>query len=304
MIRRVVAFVVGVVWLATCASEPPPPLVAARRSKVTLDEPPDPPMRSTPAREKAAAPPEPPPPSPVDAVVTALGVEKSALVWSADKKSFAVVVPAKPGTAKARRPAPTMIAVYSSTGEHLGSFRALGVGAISELRFLGEDRLFYRLPVKASSLPAPLRYAIQSTKTGAAPIACTGWHFVVSPAGDHVAFISGDDRRQRLLVDGQPVYPRRGYTTIQGEPAWATDSLGLAAIETGANRRLVVLVEFDNPTGDNTWPLPPEAADPALHVFWAGLGKLVVGPSLTKPVFAASFHRDPPPVVSLPPGRP
>jgi len=27
MIRRVVAFVVGVVWLATCASEPPPPLV-------------------------------------------------------------------------------------------------------------------------------------------------------------------------------------------------------------------------------------------------------------------------------------
>lgn len=305
MIRPVVAFC-AVFFAATCASEPPPPLLAARRSSVRAieDEPP-------PAPDAAAAtdaPAEPPPSAPADAVATKLGVEKAALVWSAGKKSFAVVLPANAKRAKARRPPPTIIAVYSAKGEPSGEFRALGVGAISELRFLGEDRLFYRLPVKpsaahkarrrpsrsASALPPPLRYALQPIKPEAAPIACTGWRFVFSPAGDHVAHVGGDDQHQRVFVDGVAVYPRRGATTLQGDPAWAADSLGLAAIETGARHRLVVLVEFDNPTGDNTWPLPPEASDPALRVFWAGSGKLVVGPSLTKPVFAASFHRDAP----------
>jgi hypothetical protein len=116
-----------------------------------------------------------------------------------------------------------------------------------------------------------------------------------------VAYLAGDAKRQRLFADGEAAYPRRGWTTIQGDAAWSPDGASLALIESGAHPRLVVLVEFDNPSGDNTWPLPPEAAvDSSLHVYWAGQGKLVVGPSLTKPLFATSFHRDPAPVVSMP----
>ncbi|HVR61883.1 MAG TPA: hypothetical protein VMU50_08290 [Polyangia bacterium] len=324
MIRRALVFVSALALVATCASESPPPLVVARRSRVSLDDgppaPPPAPAPLAPADEPATT--TSPPSSPIDAVVQALGVEKSALVWSGTRKSFVVILPRKTGEARARRPAPATIALYSSKGERLGTFRALGAGPIGELRFLGEDRLYYRLPSaparpaawrRPAVAPPSLRYAIQPiqqtqptkpTKTGGGPIACTGRDFVFSPAGDHVAYVGGDSTRHRLYVDGQPVYPRRGATTLRGEPAWANDSLGLAAIESGAHRRLVVLVEFDNPTGDNTWPLPPEAADPSLHVFWAGAGKLVVGPSLTKPVFAASFDREPAPMVSLPPARP
>jgi hypothetical protein len=54
----------------------------------------------------------------------------------------------------------------------------------------------------------------------------------------------------------------------------------------------VVLVEFDNPHGDNFWPLPPEATDPTLRVFWAGVGRLVVGHEMTTPAFATSFRRE------------
>jgi hypothetical protein len=275
----------------------------------------------TPAPIIEAAAAEPPPPSPVEVVVAALGVDKDALVWSPAKKTFAVVVPvAAPsgGKAKAisRKPKPKpananlTIAVYAPTGDRLASFRAVGPGPVSDLRYLGEDRLFYQVPGKPRPAlrrprhgvapPVSLRYAIQPVRPGASPVACNGWEFVFSPAGDHVAWVSGDAKRQRLFADGQPVYPRRGWTIVQGQPAWSPDGVSLAAIENGLHRQLVVLVEFDNPSGDNTWPLPIEANDPSLHVYWAGPGKLVVGPALTKPVFAASYHRDPAPVVSLP----
>jgi hypothetical protein len=313
---------IGAIFAAACASEPPPPPRVA--SHPPLPAPAVAVETAAPIIEAADA--EPPPPSPVDVVVTALGVEKDALVWSPGKKTFAVIVPvAAPGGGKAkaisRKPKPVnananvTIAVYAPTGDRLATFRAVRPGPVSDLRYLGEDRLFYQLSGKPLSSklrprlrrhphgpppPPSLRYAIQSLKPGAAPVACNGWEFVFSPAGDHVAWLSGDAKRQRLFADGQAVYPRRGWTTIQGQPAWSQDGVSLAAIENGLHRRLVVLVEFDNPSGDNTWPLPIEADDPSLHVYWAGPGKLVVGRSLTKPVFAASYLRDPAPVVSLP----
>src|ERR1700747_379877 len=81
--------------LASCASDPPPrPRLATRRAP--------------PVPEPEPAPASPPPgepaspaalvqarPSPIDAVVAALGVEKTELVWSPARKSFAVIVPAK-----------------------------------------------------------------------------------------------------------------------------------------------------------------------------------------------------------------
>jgi len=148
-------------------------------------------------------------------------------------------------------------------------------------------------------VPAPLRYAIQSTKTVRRP-SPHGWHFVVSPAGDHVAFISGDDRRQRLLVDGQPVYPRRGYTTIQGEPAWANDSWAWP------RSRRVPVADWSCWSSSTIPPATtPGRCRPRRRIRPARLlgrpGQAGGRPSLTKPVFAASFHRDAPPVVSLPP---
>ena len=308
--------------LASCASDPPPrPHLATHRAPPVFPEPkpaPAPPGESA----SPAAPVVQAQPSSVDAVVASLGVEKTEIVWSPAKKSFAVIVPPKAAAGvptrrrSKKRLSPASIAVYAPTGARLGTYRVSSAGPVQDLRYLGEDRLFYFLPpvlpARASgrrgrrgrrglSLPPPLRYAIQPMQPGAPPIACTGRQFVFSPAGDHVAYLTGDAKRQRLFADGQAVYPRQGWTAIQGEAAWSQDGASLALIESGARHRLVVLVEYDNPTGDNSWPLPPEADDPSLHVYWAGLGKLVVGPSLTKPLFAASFHRDPPPVVTMPP---
>jgi hypothetical protein len=288
---------------AACASEPPPPIRSAPRAQDR--EATRAPIIAEP--EPAAAPAEPvrPPPSPLETALAQLGVEKSALQWSPSKKIFAVVVPPRaPATPAprrpARRPAAAAIAVYSDVGQPLFAFRALGSGPVSGLRFVGEDRLMYALPARAGAS----RFGWQPIKEGAPAIPCEGRHFVFSPAGDHVAWVAGDSKRQRLYADGQAVYPRRGATAIHGPAAWSHDGVSLALIEHGARRRLVVLVEFDNPSGDNSWPLPPEAEDPSLRVFWAGTGKITVGYALTKPVFAASFDRQPNQVISMPAGRP
>jgi hypothetical protein len=132
---------------------------------------------------------------------------------------------------------------------------------------------------------------IQPISEGAAPILCEGRRFVFAPAGDHLAWVAGDPGHEHVRVDGVQVYPRSGGTTVQTEPAWSSDGASLALIEAGDRLQLVVLVEFDNPNGDNTWPLPSEAADRALHVFWAGRRNIVVGPEMTRPVFSTSFER-------------
>jgi hypothetical protein len=121
---------------------------------------------------------------------------------------------------------------------------------------------------------------------------CEGRSFTFSHNGDHIAWVGGAPRREWVGADGVQVYPRAGVSTIQGEPAWSADGRSLALIEGRARPRLVVLVEFDNPHGDNVWPLPPDATDPTMRVFWAGAGRLVVGHEITKPVFATSFRRE------------
>ncbi|MEA2699767.1 MAG: hypothetical protein QOI66_4038, partial [Myxococcales bacterium] len=54
---------------------------------------------------------------------------------------------------------------------------------------------------------------------------------------------------------------------------------------------LVLLAEFDNPTGDTTWDLPPAVSIEGARVFWAGSGRLVVGKTVTHPIFSASFQK-------------
>jgi hypothetical protein len=92
------------------------------------------------------------------------------------------------------------------------------------------------------------------------------------------------------------MYPRKGQTIIASDPAWSKDGTSLAFLEARPAKppRLVLLAEFDNPTGDTLWDLPPTVALDGTQVFWANHGKLVVGKSVLKPVFATPFVKEPP----------
>ncbi len=262
----------------------------------------------------AAKPPQSPPPkqeakvveSP-EAVAARLGVEPGQLKWSPGRKSYAVAIApqesAEDGT-------PYRLAVFGAAGEHRAEVAAARPGMVEELRFLGESRLVYRIAPPARSLgkrparprptskkkktpPVPTAfYVIQPFAPVAAPMACEGRSFTFSRNGDHIAWVGGAaPGREWLGADGEQVYPRTGVTSIQGDPAWSADGRSLALIEAGAQPKLVVLVEFDNPQGDSVWPLPADAIDPTIRVFWAGAGRLVVGHEIAQPVFATSFRR-------------
>ena len=76
----------------------------------------------------------------------------------------------------------------------------------------------------------------------------------------------GKAGQQALVVDGKNVWPRAGLTKLHGEPVWSADGHGLAIVDEGAGApRLVVMVEFDDPQGDLTWPVPRDALAPGLE---------------------------------------
>ncbi|HEX7499664.1 MAG TPA: hypothetical protein VF524_05085 [Polyangia bacterium] len=279
-----------------CASAPdsrphdnlPPPLPAAK-----------PPGSPPPKREaKVVESPE--------AVAARLGVEPGQLKWSPGRKSYAVATAPKES---AENGTPYRLAVFGAAGEHRAEVAAARPGMVEELRFLGESRLVYRIAPPARSLgkratrPRPtskkktppvltVLYVIQPLAPIAAPVVCEGHGFTFSRNGDHVAWVGGAPGREWLGADGEQVYPRAGVASIQGDPAWSSDGRSLALIEAGSRPKLVVLVEFDNPQGDSVWPLPPNAIDPTMRVFWAGAGRLVVGHEIARPVFATSFRRN------------
>jgi hypothetical protein len=261
----------------------------------------------------AAKPPESPPPkreakvleSP-EAVAARLGVDPAQLKWSPDRTSYATAVSPKES---AKGSAPYRLAVFAASGEHRADIAAARAGVVEDLRLVSDACLVYRLAPPAPSLdkratgprhagkkkttPAPsVVYVIQPFAPLAAAMVCEGRSFTFSPKGAHVAWVNGAPGREWLGADGAQVYPRTGVTRIQGEPAWSSDGRSLALIEGGPQPKLVVLVEFDNAHGDNAWPLPPDATDPTMRVFWAGAGRLVVGHDMTKPVFATSFRRE------------
>lgn len=242
----------------------------------------------------------------VEAVAAKLGVPSAEFKWSPRRTSYAAAIAPKEGAGRSAR---YRIAVFGTTGEPRAEVDAARPGVVEDLRFLGESRLAYRIapPARPPSRPAAKSRPWHKTKTPpaatalyviqpfapiAAPMMCEGRSFTFSANGEHVAWVTGEPRREWVGADGVQVYPRAGVTRIQGEPAWSPDGRSLALIEGGAKPKLVVLVEFDNPHGDNAWPLPPGATDPTLRAFWAGLGRLVVGREITKPVFSTSFRRE------------
>ena len=155
-------------------------------------------------------------------------------------------------------------------------------------------------PVKAPPKPEgpPRRlFVIQPVSKRGRPVRCQGIHFTAPPQQDHVAYLAGEPDAAFVAVDGVQVYPRKGRAQIAGEPAWSKDGHSVAFLELRphAPARLVLLAEYDNPTGDTTWDLPAGAPLDGARVFWAGAGKLVVGKSSMRPIFAASFFKEKPP---------
>ena len=108
----------------------------------------------------------------------------------------------------------------------------------------------------------------------------------------HFAELRGRRGQQALFVDGRRVWPRSGATTFHGTPVWSPDGHGLAVVEEVARAtRLVVMVEYRDPSGDLTWPIPRDAVAPTLKLFWANHSKVVIGETLMRPRFAANWQR-------------
>ena len=141
-------------------------------------------------------------------------------------------------------------------------------------------------------------FVIQPIKRGARAKRCAGWRFTFTrtKVEERMAYVGGRPGAAFVSVNGAQVYPRKGRTVIASEPAWSKDGVALAFLERPASDapRLILLAEFDNPTGDTTWTLPQSTRLEGARVFWAGPGKLVVGRTALKPLFATSFERERP----------
>ncbi len=108
----------------------------------------------------------------------------------------------------------------------------------------------------------------------------------------HAAELRGRRGQQALFVDNVRVWPRSGATTFHGQPVWSPDGHGLAVVEdVSKEARLVVMVEYRDPAGDLTWPIPRDAVSPKLKLFWASDNKVVIGETLMRPRFAANWQR-------------
>jgi hypothetical protein len=181
-----------------------------------------------------------------------------------------------------------------------------------DVRFLSEDRVVYEViipppppppktrrrshkPVVVPAGPPKRLFVIQPVKRKARPLRCEGVAFTFTHQMDHLAFVKGDGERAAVVIDGEQRYPRKGTTSIASDLAWSKDGNSLAFVQGPVKAtppHLVLLAQFDNPTGDTTWSLPPASNVDGARVFWAGSRKLVVGKSVTKPIFATSFERE------------
>jgi hypothetical protein len=207
---------------------------------------------------------------------------------SEDRLVYEVVAPAPPEAA----PAPSKAVTRGATGARQGKSRGRATARTAAKKSTREP------PTAApEKLPLARLFVIQPIAPGARPIRCTGFHFAFTRERDRLAFVSGQAAESTFVsVDGVQVYPRRGRTAVSSAPVWSKDGRSLAFLESPSARptRLVLLAEFDNPTGDTTWDLPPTTSIEGTLVFWAGSGKLLVGKTAMRPVFSASFTKEAP----------
>jgi hypothetical protein len=213
------------------------------------------------------------------------------MVFAPDGKRFAYVRQ-RSGGAGPR----THIVVRNLAGDPVNDFPAYRAGALDELTWIDDRHICYVAPPEPAVAGAPRRptnaFVVHDVNTGEVLAARSGVELVWSPQHRHAAFLAGAGGRQALVVDGRQVWPRAGGTRVARGPVWSSDGHGLALVEDGpAGPRLVVLVEYRDPGGDLTWPVPRDALAPGLGVFWAGDSKVVIGETALRPRFAADWQR-------------
>ena len=262
-----------------------------------------------------------------------LKAEPGELSFSPDKQWVVVVKgpPPPPPGKPIKHPRPWQLVVTDTAGKRRMQFRPVTLKGSDEppkdVHFLADNRLVYEVVQPPPPPPPPVKPAARSKKgkhpkpppkPAPKPVVAEGppqrlfviqplarkrpqrlqaAHFVFSVQQDHLAYLGGDAEAAFVGVDGAQVYPRKGRAVIACDPVWSKDGHSVAFLELRAHApaRLVLLAEYDNPTGDTTWDLPPSAALEGARVFWAGSGKLVVGKTSMRPIFAATFFKEKPP---------
>jgi hypothetical protein len=214
------------------------------------------------------------------------GVSKDDLIWAPDGDHFAY-------TLEVREKKTWRIFVKNIAGDPVNEFDPYRPGQPHGIDWIDDRTLaYYAAPDKKDVVQV---YVVHDTQTGEVMAVRRGKMFVWSPGKKkRLAYVAGKTPKEAVQVDGRSVWPRsRGTTQIHGEVSWAPNGRGLAFVEMqkGGTGRLVVMLELDDIGGDLTWPLPPEAMAPGLHVFWAGDSKVVIGETNLKPKFAANWER-------------
>jgi hypothetical protein len=212
-------------------------------------------------------------------------LHKSDMYFSPDGQRFAFVRPPRsPGHA-------SHMVVRNIAGDAVNEFPLYRDGKAQAIAWLDDRRLGY-LTEAIPEQRLPAAYVVHDVQSGEVLQARSGAAFVWGPERRHVAFIAGAGDKQNLVVDGRTVWPRRGTTHLHQPPVWSPDGHGLALVDQGqGGARLVVLVEYDDASGDLTWNVPKDALSPGLRVFWAGDSKVVIGETALHPRFAAGWER-------------
>jgi len=249
----------------------------------------------------SATPPAPTPPPPADETarfetpalvrkthptLEIAGVSADEQAWSPDGDHLAYARPPS-GSGPGWR-----VLVRNVAGTEVREFDVYRPGAPDDLGWIDESRLAYLAPAEKRELDRI--YVVHDARTGEILAVRRGRQFSWSAGKRRLAYVNGPPPRQRVVVDGVPVWPRGGAsTTIHGQVTWSPAGEGLALIESNqkGDGKLVVLLELDNPTGDLTWRLPAEAMAPGLHLYWAGESQVVIGETNLAPKFAANWKR-------------
>jgi hypothetical protein len=214
-------------------------------------------------------------------------VQKSEMRFSPDGKRFAYLRPSRDKSPNA----PLRAIVRNIDGDPVNEFSLYRRGKPESVVWIDDRRLGYLAPaVPEERLPAT--FVVHDVQTGEVLQARSGSSFVWGPTRHHVAFVSGAGDKQSLVIDGRTVWPRRGTTRLHLPPVWSPDGHGIAVVdENHVGGRLVVLLEYDDPSGDLTWAVPKDALSPGLRVFWSGDSKVVIGETVLHPRFAAGWER-------------
>jgi hypothetical protein len=116
------------------------------------------------------------------------------------------------------------------------------------------------------------------------------WRQSRAPVSDRFAQVTRAAAGERVVVDGAPLYPRRGGTRVVSNLVWSRDGSGLAFVERTTAGRLRLLVfpvlEMDEPL---SWDLPDGVLQRAPKVAWIGPAQVGVGESEAAPVVVARF---------------